>query len=87
MQVWITSYNFLGFTLAYVKDRVKVLEDVEKQMLECFSSQRITTESTDEDTSTDQPPAKKAKGLSKILCWCLGHSSATLSTPKEKVKQ
>ncbi|XP_065883999.1 zinc finger BED domain-containing protein 4-like [Dysidea avara] len=66
-------------------DRVK--EDVEKQMLECFSSERITTESTDEDTTTDRPPAKKAKGLSKILGRCLGHSSAAPSTPQEKVKQ
>ena len=75
------------FKLAYVKDRVKVLEDVEIQMLECFSSERITTESTDEDTTTDQSPAKKAKGLSKILGQCLGHSSAAPSTPQEKVKQ
>ena len=41
----------------------------------------------DEDTTTDQPPAKKAKGLSKILGRCLGHSSAAPSTPQEKVKQ
>ena len=39
------------------------------------------------DTSTDQPPAKKVKGLSKILGWCLGHSAGIPSTPHEKVKQ
>ena len=42
---------------------------------------------TDGDTSTDQPPAKKAKGLSKILGRCLGHSAATPSRPQEKVAQ
>jgi len=35
MQMWITSYNFLDprFKLSHVKDRAKVLEDMEKQML------------------------------------------------------
>ena len=75
------------FKLSYVKDRAKVLEDMEKQMFECYSSEHTTTVSTDDNTSTDQPPAKKPKGLSKILGQCQGHSSAAPSTPQEKVKQ
>jgi len=39
---------------------------------ECYSSEQITIESTDDTTNTD--PAKKPKGLSKILSQCLGHS-------------
>jgi len=36
-------------------------------MLECYSSEQITTESTDDSTSADQPPAKKPKEWSKVL--------------------
>ena len=31
---------------------------MERQMLECFSSEQITTESTDEDISTEQPESQ-----------------------------
>ena len=47
----------------------------------------MSIESIDDDTSADQPPAKKPKGSSKILGRCLGRSSAVPSTPQEKVKQ
>jgi len=61
------------FKLSYVKDKAKVLEDMVKQMLECYSSEKITTKSTDDRTSADQLPAKKPKGLSKILGQCPSH--------------
>jgi len=46
----------------------------------------MSIESIDDDTSS-HPPAKKPKGLSKILGQCLCHSLAVPSTPQEKVKQ
>jgi len=66
------------------------LEDTEKQMLESldyYSSERMSIELIDDDISTDQPPAKKPKGLSKTLGRCHGRNSAAPSTPQEKVKQ
>ena len=47
---------------------LKVLEDMEKQILDCCSSERIMTESNDDDIDSGQPPAK-------MLGQCLGHGT------------
>ena len=66
----LSSFLDPRFKLAYVKDTVKVLEGMEKQILDCYSSERIMTESPNEDVDSGQPPAKKSKGLTpSLLCW------------------
>ena len=72
----LASFLDPRFKLVYVKDRAKVLEEVEKQMLESITNDQTseTTSSNDAATSSEPqlPPTKKAKDLSKILGQCLG---------------
>ena len=87
----LASFLDPRFKLVYVKDRAKVLEEVEKQMLESITNDQTseTTSSNDAATSSEPqlPPTKKAKGLSKILGQCLGNSSSAALSVEQKVKQ
>ena len=87
----LSSFLDPRFKLVYVKDRAKVLEEVEKQMLESITNDQIskTTSSNDAAIHSEPqpPPTKKAKGLSKILGQCLGNSSSAALSAEQKVKQ
>ena len=87
----LASFLDPRFKLVYVKDRAKVLEEVEKQIIESITNDQTTSSSINVDaaagTELQLPPTKKAKGLSKILCQCLGHSSSAALSLEGKVKQ
>ena len=87
----LSSFLDPRFKLVYVKNRAKVLEEVEKQMLESITNNQIseTTSSNDAAIHSEPqpPPTKKAKGLSKILGQCLGNSSSAALSAEQKVKQ
>ena len=67
------------------------MEEVEKQMLESITNDQTTSSNINVDaaagTEPQPPPTKKAKGLSKILGQCLGHSSSAALSLEGKVKQ
>ena len=53
--ILISFYSFVPFWIQeYVKNRVKVFENIEKQILDCYSSETIMTESPDEDFDSGQ---------------------------------
>ena len=96
----LSSFLDPGFKLNYVNNRAKVLEEIENEMsrmIECLVDDTTTT-SLPSASNTSQcgdsgdtvimvPPAKKSKGLSKVLGYCLSNSQCNVLTTRLRVKQ
>jgi len=87
----LSSFLDPRFKLNYVNERTEVMEEVERQMIESDSSSvgdasHLPSSSQPGSSGTAAPPAKKPKGLSKVLGRCLGNSRSVQLTPQQQAK-
>ena len=84
----LSSFLDPTFKLNYVSDAAEVIEEVERQMrglIEPLDSSSVDNashipfSSQPSSSGMEAPPAKKAKGLSKVLGRCLGNSQSVSS--------